>query len=327
MAKIIRPLIAIALSLAAGLILSFGIFISRANKQTAPLLTASLAAFPDYQSPLIPPHISLLDFYKTYSQRMLGNRQLKIISREEWGADDRYGNLDFINSACEKKFCFEEEYDANDSFSAEESSRAKNLAANYNSNFQQFDTLFLQSKKQTNGVNYYYLPVEEIIIHHTAGKFTMDLAEGKKELQRIYFMHAVQKKWLDLGYHFLIDGAGRIYEGTLAGKYSIGGHTYQHNNGAVSIALMGDFRPGHDNFTSQMQASLIKLVDYLIAEYQWNISQPLFFLKKSDFSGREWTSNIIKSHRELDLIRAVPTACPGISQTQIKTIIDSVIEI
>src|SRR5680860_1343756 len=32
----------------------------------------------------IPPHINLTNFYKTYGQRMLGNDQINIISREEW---------------------------------------------------------------------------------------------------------------------------------------------------------------------------------------------------------------------------------------------------
>lgn len=325
MAKIIKNLIVFVLALTAGLMLSFGAFVFRNNfvleKQQSPVLTATLTSLSYNDSPLIPPHISLIDFYKTYGQRMLGNKNLKIISREEWGADNRYSNLAFIDNICKKEFCSKQEYNPENSFSSEEDFKVQNLSINYKNNFQKFDDLFLQTKKQANGINYNYLPVEEIIIHHTAGKFTTDFTESKQELQRIYFMHAVQRRWRDISYHFLIDGAGRIYEGNLGGKYSIGAHTYWHNNGTVAIALMGDFRPGHDELNDKMKKSLIALIDYLVQEYQWDISQPLFYLKKPDFSGHEWTKNIIKGHRELDIIRSISTSCPGIDPEQLRKMI------
>jgi len=63
---------------------------------------------------VIPPHINLTDFYRTYGQRMLGNSNLKIISREEWGAD----NFQDLTSQtfCQTQFCIEEDYDPHTSF-------------------------------------------------------------------------------------------------------------------------------------------------------------------------------------------------------------------
>jgi len=333
MTKIIKNLIIFVSALTAGLMLSFGSFILKTDfsvvKQPSSVLTASLTTF----TPLAPPHINLFDFYKTYGQRMLGNSNLKIISREEWGADN-FKNFP-SQTFCQTQFCIEEDYDPRTSFATTEYLRSRELIINYKNNLKNYDDTFLLSKQQENGLTYYYLPAEEIIIHHTAGAFTnfeqsekkgsaeqgeagsYDLLESKKELQRIYKMQAIDRKWRDVAYHFFIDGAGNIFEGTLGGKYSIGAHTYWHNNGTIGIALMGDFRSGHNTLTEPMKESLIKLVKYLVQEYHWDITNQNFYLKKPDLSGREWSTLLIKGHQELD-IREIKTECPGINLEQLR---------
>ena len=270
----------------------------------------------------IPQHINLTNFYKTYGQRMLGNENIKIISREEWGADNRYSDSRFIENFCEKNHCYEDRYNPEDTFSKKEYWKSLELLINYNQNFKSYDNFFLQSLKKENGFVYYYLPIEEIIVHHTAGKFTTNFEESKKELRKIYLMTAVQRKWRDIGYHYLIDGNGRIYEGSLGGKYSVGIHAYGHNKGTVSISLMGDFRPGHDKLTKAMEKTFINLVEYLIIEYELDINQEEFYLRKPDLSGREMNRNIIKGHMELD-IREKPTECPGVDPKYLRELIYS----
>jgi len=291
-------------------------------------LTASLAAQQQAAKPVpleefridIPPHINLTNFYKTYGERLLGNDDLTIIKREDWNADNNYADLDFIKSTCQKVYCSENSYDAEDFFSPSQYWNSRKLFLNYRDNFEAYDNFFLQKDRKENGVTYEYLPVENIIIHHTAGKFTTSFYESKKELQRIYFAHAVQRKWRDIGYHYLIDGAGRIFEGSLGGKYSVGSHTYMHNRGTAAIALMGDFRPGHDELTEPMKESLKKLVVYLSQQYGWNLNQKKFHLRKKDFSGREWTENIVKGHKEVDERKKI-TECPGVEPDELRTII------
>ncbi|MGC8880740.1 MAG: peptidoglycan recognition protein family protein [Minisyncoccia bacterium] len=268
----------------------------------------------------IPSHINLTDFYQTYGERLLGDEKLKIISREEWGADNNYANPEFINKLCEKIRCSLEEYNPENSFLEEEYLKARSLLINYRNNFEKFDDLFLQTKRKENGINYQYLPVEEIIIHHTAGKFTQTYEDSIKEVQRIYLLHAVLRRWRDIGYHFLIDSEGRIFEGTLGGKYSVGAHTYYHNKGTIGIALMGDFRKNHDQMTEEMKDSLIKLILYLKKEYKWDFSQKELYLKKPDLSGREISDKFIKGHKELN-IRLTPTSCPGIDPQELRNLI------
>lgn len=322
MTKIVKNLMVFVLALSVGLILSFGTFVLKNHplivKQSSSVLKASLLSFKKNDLTSTPPHVNLFDFYKTYGQRMLGNSDLRIIRREEWGVDD-FQDLT-SQTFCQTQFCVEEDYNPHTSFATTEYLRSRELIINYRNNFKNYDDTFLLSKQQENGLTYYYLPAEEIVIHHTAGAFTDNLLESKKELQRIYKMQAIDRKWRDVAYHFFIDGAGNIFEGTLGGKYSIGAHTYWHNNGTIGIALMGDFRPGHDTFTQPMQESLIKLVKYIIQEYHWDITSPKFYLKKPDLSSREWSTLLIKGHQELD-IREKKTECPGINPEELRQLI------
>jgi len=268
----------------------------------------------------IPPHVNLTDFYNTYGERLLGNKDLPIISREEWGADNHYADLTFIRNTCKRVYCSKNAYDAEDTFAPPEYWRSRELFLNYRKNFQDYDNLFLQTLKKKNGVTYQYLPVEQIIIHHTAGKFTTSLKDSEREVRRIYFAHAVQRRWRDIGYHYLIDGAGHIFEGTLGGKYSVGAHTFMHNRATVGIALMGDFRPGHDKITPAMAESLGKLVRYLAEQYHWDLSKRIFYLRKKDYSGREWTNKIVKGHNEVDY-RSKVTDCPGVNDDYLRSIV------
>jgi len=311
------------------LLIFFGVFINNEMIERKYLTSSLIQQTPKIVSSSfnksnieIPRHINLTNFYKTFGQRMLGNENIKIISREEWGADNHYADPQFIENFCQKNYCYEDRYNPEDTFSEKEYWRSLELLINYNQNFKSYDDFFLQSLKKENGFVYNYLPVEEIVVHHTAGKFTTDFEESKKELQKIYLMTAVQRRWRDIGYHYLIDGAGRIYEGSLGGKYSVGIHAYGHNKGTVSIAFMGDFRPGHDKLNEEMQKSFINLVKYLISQYELDISKEEFYLRKPDLSGREMSKSIIKGHMELD-IREKPTECPGVNPEYLRELIYS----
>ena len=57
-------------------------------------------------------------------------------------------------------------------------------------------------------------PPTRITVHHSAEPLTSrKLSESRKEVLRIQSIHQDDKHWADIGYHFLIDPAGRIFEG------------------------------------------------------------------------------------------------------------------
>ncbi|HUM92948.1 MAG TPA: peptidoglycan recognition family protein [Candidatus Competibacter sp.] len=71
-----------------------------------------------------------------------------------------------------------------------------------------------------------------IVIHHSA----MQLYEGPRDIQ---YTHMHQRGFLDIGYHFVIDGWGRIYEGRSLAVH--GAHVKEHNAGTLGIVLMGNY--------------------------------------------------------------------------------------
>lgn len=84
-----------------------------------------------------------------------------------------------------------------------------------------------------------YRPIEKIIIHHTVTENNpKDVAAS---LRAIYYYHAITQGWGDIGYNFLIDWNGNVYEGRFGGPNVVGGHALQYNSGSIGIAFLGNF--------------------------------------------------------------------------------------
>ena len=85
-----------------------------------------------------------------------------------------------------------------------------------------------------------YYTTEKIIIHHTDTSNSQDPIQA---IRAVYYYHTVTQGWGDIGYNFLIDRNGVIYEGRYGGDNIVAGHALQYNYGSVGIALIGDFAP------------------------------------------------------------------------------------
>jgi hypothetical protein len=80
-------------------------------------------------------------------------------------------------------------------------------------------------------------------VHHTAGSNTYSADEADEVVRGVYSYHVNSLHWCDIGYNFLIDRFGRIYEGRFGGmaKPVIGGHASGFNTGSSGVAAMGEF--------------------------------------------------------------------------------------
>lgn len=110
------------------------------------------------------------------------------------------------------------------------------------------------------GYYIYEAPLSDIlttlVVHHSA----LPLTDGVLEIQE---KHMKDKRYADIGYHFVIDVAGIIYEGRPLNIR--GAHTGGHNTGTVGIVLLGNFEES-DPALSQLQ-SLKTLSRALVADY------------------------------------------------------------
>ncbi|MFQ5854753.1 MAG: SpoIID/LytB domain-containing protein [Anaerolineae bacterium] len=117
-------------------------------------------------------------------------------------------------------------------------------------------------RNPTNWPPEYETPTK-FIIHHTVSPNDQD---GYQAVRAIYAYHANTRGWDDIGYNFLIDNQGRVFEGryggaTDDGKTVVGGHALQYNYGSIGIALIGTYSE-----VEPPAATLDTLVDLLITK-------------------------------------------------------------
>ncbi len=146
-----------------------------------------------------------------------------------------------------------------------------------------------------------YAPVKKLIIHHTASPNGPE--DPAAVVRAIYQYHTVSRDlggqgWGDIGYNFLIDPNGRVYEGRTGGRYVIGAHALQYNKGSVGVAMIGNFEQGDPN--PQAAAALERFVLAKAVEFGIDPKGGGFFIDKD-------MPNIV-GHRD-----AGNTACPGAS--------------
>lgn len=256
---------------------------------------------------------NLIDFANNYSTPLPENDDIKIISRAEWKAPSDYSRADYYASYCasHEDQCLEE--NQND---FESDLTYLKLKDNYEKNFQLMDDGLVKTRI-INDNEYEYMPVNQIVIHHTAHISGKTYAGSLEELNRIYYAHAILNGWHDIGYNYLIDYDGNIFEGRGGGKYVVGSHTGYHNRGTIGIALMADLTK--ESMSPKMEESLIKLVKYLSQEYYLDLTKP-DLLPSPDNSTLIWDTKIIKGHMELDA-RGGKTQCPGIDPNTLRNMI------
>ena len=102
-----------------------------------------------------------------------------------------------------------------------------------------------------------YATVEHVIIHHTA---TPNFQDPFAAIRSIYYYHCVTQGWGDIGYNYLVDYKGNVYEGRVGGENVVAGHAYQYNYGSSGIAVMGDF--AFQDITAATQSAVVGITAY-----------------------------------------------------------------
>jgi hypothetical protein len=109
--------------------------------------------------------------------------------------------------------------------------------------------------------------ITKITVHHE-GMDAADecsLAEVKQELRTIQRGHEQRMHAGDIGYHFIIDYNGRVWEGRdLCWQGAHAGNN-DANRGNIGIVLLGNFEVQHPS--EAQLAQLRQLLDYLMARY------------------------------------------------------------
>lgn len=103
-----------------------------------------------------------------------------------------------------------------------------------------------------------------LTVHHTMGHQTFGEEVTAAAVRGIQGFHQGRERgWADIGYHFLIDGDGRVAEGRPANV--LGAHAAEANGGNLGISLMGNFNVQQP--TDNQMDSLERLAAYLALRY------------------------------------------------------------
>ncbi|MET8857500.1 N-acetylmuramoyl-L-alanine amidase [Streptomyces sp. NPDC004579] len=163
-----------------------------------------------------------------------------------------------------------------------------------------------------------YLPggrIKAVVLHHTATSNDYTCAEAPAVIRAVYAYDVQQLTWKDIGYNFLVDKCGTIYEGRKGGvdRPVMGAHAYGFNSETTGIAIIGDYSdvaPPKEAMTSVARLAAWKLGQYGVdptgtATLTAGASGPNYFRQTWE-AGTRMTFPVIHGHRD-----GYNTVCPG----------------
>ena len=139
-----------------------------------------------------------------------------------------------------------------------------------------------------------YARVSHVIIHHTVTP--NDDTDWAARVRAIWYYHANTRGWGDIGYNFVVDPLGNVYEGRAGGEDVVGGHAHDYNYGTMGIGCLGTYS------SSPVPAPLQESVEALIT---WKASQRGIDPLGSSFNSHKVYDHIA-GHRDVG-----QTSCPG----------------
>ncbi|WSY36656.1 N-acetylmuramoyl-L-alanine amidase [Streptomyces sp. NBC_00887] len=173
-----------------------------------------------------------------------------------------------------------------------------------------------------------YLPgekVKAVVVHHTAESNTYTCEQGPAVVRGIYAYHVKQLGWKDLGYNFLVDRCGQIYEGRKGGidRPVMGAHAYGFNAETTGISVLGTYTDAAPPQAATV--SVARIAAWKLGQYGVNPAGTATltagdsgrnYFGKSWAKGDQLTFPVIHGHRD-----GYNTQCPGNAlYTQLGTI-------
>ncbi len=230
--------------------------------------------------------------YKVASTASIGAPH--ILTRRDWGADDTLlyaGNKPPITTGGDVQ-----EVLASAGAPTQRETDCKEAQTNWPDEFKTANSVTKENGKTLSWTRTYSKKIKALVIHHTAIQVTGDARSGEERMRALYQYHSANRGWGDIGYHYVIDENGHIFEGKSGGPYVVAGHAYCNNVGTVGIALLGNFeveQPGEEQIKS-----LQWLLQDLASTYDIDVTKNITYHGKS--------MPAIVGHRDL-----LQTDCPG----------------
>ncbi len=144
----------------------------------------------------------------------------------------------------------------------------------------------------------YASKLERFVIHHTAGTNSYLPGDSARIIRGIQQYHVSARGWCDVGYNFLVDKYGQVFEGRRGGvdRLVIGVHASGQNTGGVGISVLGDY-----SAIDPPQPAIDAIVRVVGWKSYLHGVDPTSTSTKGGFTGP-----LVIGHRDV-----AQTACPG----------------
>jgi hypothetical protein len=142
------------------------------------------------------------------------------------------------------------------------------------------------------------------VVHHTAGTNPARQSDVPAIIRGIYRYHTQALGWKDIGYNFLVDPWGRVFEGRRGGvdRAVIGAHAAGYNTGSIGVSAIGCFDSNACGNSAAVRRSMLDGIDRILA-WKFDIHDIDPYGSVTANSRRLPT---IVGHRDVG-----STACPG----------------
>ena len=157
-----------------------------------------------------------------------------------------------------------------------------------------------------------YAPALKVaFVHHTVNSNSYSRSQSDDIVRGIYYFHTQNRGYCDIGYNFLVDRYGQIFEGRYGGmsRPVVPAATMGFNTGSTAVSAIGNFE------TASPPSAMVSAIERVLA---WRMDVAHIsptagvYLRSSGSTGGKYPAGrvvwfrTISSHRD-----AGYTACPG----------------
>ena len=150
------------------------------------------------------------------------------------------------------------------------------------------------------------------VLHHTASaNGYSSVAQAMAEIRAIYAYHVKARGWCDIGYNFIVDKWGNVYEGRAGGvdRPVKGVHSGGFNTDSLGVSMLGDYSSVVPSAATQ--ESVAQVIAWRLSSYHRDPMSTVGYTtwggENSRYAAGTWLAlPVIIGHRDVAY-----TACPG----------------
>ncbi|WP_298804247.1 peptidoglycan recognition protein [uncultured Pseudokineococcus sp.] len=155
--------------------------------------------------------------------------------------------------------------------------------------------------------------VRAMVVHHTASSNNYSTAsQSMSQLRGIYAYHTKSLGWADIGYNFVVDKFGTVYEGRRGSITQTvqGAHASGFNTDTMGVSAMGNYEEAAPS--SALVRSIAAVVAWKLGEYGVSPTATTTLTSAGGSTSRYGRGRVVTMPTVLRHMDVGLTACPGV---------------